>query len=960
MRLTAGDRLGPYEVLAALGAGGMGEVYRARDSKLDREVAIKVLPQGVGADAATLARFEREAKAVAALSHPNILAIFDFGMHEGTAYAVMELLEGETLRERLRARPLPREQAIDYGLQMASGLAAAHSKGFIHRDLKPENVFIIADRHVKILDFGLAKRVEPFPSVDTHAPTNSLVTEPGQIMGTLSYMSPEQVRGLPVGPRSDVFSFGTILYEMLTGTQAFKKATAGDTAAAILSEEPNAADARPLPRDLKPVIAKLLHKDPAKRYATAGDVHAALSSMAAEPRRHARRLRVAWITAATAAVLAAAVVGWRWRLASREKWALETAAPEIARLITANEHAKAAALAREARALLPHDRTLEKLWLEATAAPSVNSDPPEAEISIRPYAGKADAWELLGRTPVRGIRVARNDYIWRAAKPGFAPAEVIAGADLEWTFRLHRESSATAGMVSVPGRQTRLGTPYQTAPAVKLHDYFIDRDEVTNEEFKSFVDAGGYSRRELWRQPLVDGGRTVPWQEAIARFVDATGRPGPATWELGGFPKGRGKHPVAGVSWYEAAAYAEFAGKSLPTAHHWTNAAQISWADLIVPGSNFTGATTRPAGAPGSYSGFGTRDMAGNVKEWGWNESAGRTRLTFGGGFGEPGYMFAQGDARSPWDRSPNQGFRCAKLLVPPPAETTARRDPVFRDYSKEKPVGEDAFRIFKRLYAYDRAELNPKLEETRTTEDWTWQKVSFDAAYGGERVTAHIFLPRNASPPFQTVIYFPGRPFGIEKFNPSFVETTAADFVPKSGRALVWPTYKGTFERSSGWTPELGQARPALYRDYLVMWSKDLSRTVDYLETRPDLDTARLAYYGFSWGGGVAPVVLALDGRFKAAILESGGLWFVPRLPEADPFNFAPRVTTPLLMLSDRFDATFPVETSQAPLFRLIGTPDMHKRRIVYDTGHGGIPPKEVIRQSLGWLDKYLGPVTK
>src|SRR3984893_5859249 len=199
MTLSAGTRLGPYEILASIGAGGMGEVYRARDRKLDRDVAVKVLPQSVAADPDTLARFEREAKAVAALSHPNILAIHDFGNQDGIAYAVTELLEGETLRGKVDTGPIPQKQAVDEALQIAKGLSAAHEKGVVHRDLKPENLFVTRDGHVKILDFGLVKRIEVSrPDEETSAPMGPAHTALGTVMGTAGYMSPEQVRGLPI------------------------------------------------------------------------------------------------------------------------------------------------------------------------------------------------------------------------------------------------------------------------------------------------------------------------------------------------------------------------------------------------------------------------------------------------------------------------------------------------------------------------------------------------------------------------------------------------------------------------------------------------------------------------------------------------------------------------------------------------------------------------------------------
>ena len=242
MTLTPGIRLGPYEIVGAIGAGGMGEVYRARDSRLGREVAVKVLPASFASDPDRLRRFEQEARGVAALNHPNILAIHDIGTHDGAPFLVTELLEGETLRERLDGGPLPVRKAIDVAVQGAHGAAAAHEKGIIHRDLKPANIFLTADGRVKILDFGLAKLTER-ESVgldESQAATRTAAgaTEPGVVLGTVGYMSPEQVRGKPADARSDIFALGTILYEMLSGHPAFQKDSSAETMAAILKEDP--------------------------------------------------------------------------------------------------------------------------------------------------------------------------------------------------------------------------------------------------------------------------------------------------------------------------------------------------------------------------------------------------------------------------------------------------------------------------------------------------------------------------------------------------------------------------------------------------------------------------------------------------------------------------------------------------------------------------------------------------
>ncbi len=275
MSLTSGQKLGPYQVESLLGAGGMGEVYRAHDSRLNRTVAIKVLPASFSSDRERLQRFAQEARAAAALNHPNILSIFDIGEEQGAPYVVSELLEGETLRERLRNGALPIRRVIDYAMQVAKGLAAAHEKGIVHRDLKPENLFLTNDGRAKILDFGLAKLTQPEASSGSgDAPTVQVATETGLVMGTAGYMSPEQVRGKPADHRSDIFSFGAILYEMVSGKRAFHGETAADTMSAILKEEaPELSEtARNVPPGLERIVRHCLEKHPSQRFQSAGDL----------------------------------------------------------------------------------------------------------------------------------------------------------------------------------------------------------------------------------------------------------------------------------------------------------------------------------------------------------------------------------------------------------------------------------------------------------------------------------------------------------------------------------------------------------------------------------------------------------------------------------------------------------------------------------------------------------------
>ena len=302
MALTSGTKLGPYEIQSPLGAGGMGEVYRARDTRLDREVAIKVLPESFARDADRLRRFEQEARTVAALNHPNILGVYDIGQHQGSPYMVCELLDGETLREKMNDGPMPQRRAIEYASQLAEGLAAAHDKGVVHRDLKPENVFVTKDGRVKVLDFGLAKlaRIEEARAQGAEGATATVPahTMPGMVLGTAGYMSPEQVRGKEVDARTDIFAFGAILYEMLSGQRAFKGESSIETMNAILKDDPPEleTDKLELSPGLERIVRRCLEKEPARRFHSARDVGFALeaisgtsSSSAVKPRAPCRR-----------------------------------------------------------------------------------------------------------------------------------------------------------------------------------------------------------------------------------------------------------------------------------------------------------------------------------------------------------------------------------------------------------------------------------------------------------------------------------------------------------------------------------------------------------------------------------------------------------------------------------------------------------------------------------------------
>jgi serine/threonine protein kinase/dienelactone hydrolase len=952
-----GRNISHYQILEKLGEGGMGVVYRARDTRLDRTVAIKVVHPDAAASPQRRERFAREARAASALNHSHIVAIHDIDRDrsEGSDcdFIVMEYVDGTSLDRLLEKRLLPVPEVLDYAVQIASALTAAHAAGIVHRDIKPANVMLSKSGEAKLVDFGLAKLTEP-QSGDDSTPTVSagLRTEQGTVLGTPSYMSPEQAEGRPVDCRSDIFSFGSVLYEMLTGRRPFQGDSQVSVRKAVLSVTPPPPRAtRPeIPPAVELIVFRCLQKEPAARYPSGTELLRDLEQ--ARKRAEAgpplwRQPRVS-VPAGIALLALLSAGAWLWVRSARIERARRVL-PEIARLDADDDNVAAFRLARQVLPHLAGDAEAQRLWESLTFEYSVDTDPPGADVSWKSYGEPESAWEALGRTPIQNIRLTRQRPRWRIQKPGFEPAEI---APAFWTLhvKLHPVGSVPKGMVWVPGGETAV-----EGKTVERDGFWLDQYEVTNRQFQAFVDGGGYRKRQYWKPPFVEEGREVSWEEAMRRLVDRTGRPGPSTWEAGGYPAGEDDYPVRGVSWYEAVAYAEFAGKSLPTVHHWLAATDPFPPPALLTLSNFDGKGPARVGTRQGLGRAGTYDMAGNVKEWCWNAS-GAKRYTLGGGWDEPVYMYRSKHAQPSFQRRENDGFRCAKYEKAPAADLLAPILRVWRDYSREKPVDETAFEVFRSIYAYDRTPLDPVVERLASpSPHWTKEKITMNAAYRGENLVAYLFLPTNAAPPFQTVVYFPGS--GAENL-PRLLEPELnfLDFVIRSGRAVLHPIYKNTYERRLKDAPRWPSRA---YRDLEIQQVQDVMRSVDYLETRSDIDKGKLAYYGFSWGANMGLRITALDNRFKASILMAGGLDSSDSagMPEIDDLNFAPRVKTPTLMLNGRDDFRFPLELSQKPMFRLLGTKADDKRHVLFDGGHGPgrLAP---VKPTLEWLDRYLGPV--
>jgi formylglycine-generating enzyme required for sulfatase activity/dienelactone hydrolase len=941
----------------------MGEVYRARDPKLGRDVAIKVLPPGLRADEAAHARFEREARAIAALTHPHIVTIHEIAQTGGLDFIVMEFVGGRSLKAIIAGGPLPMAQAIDYAQQIAGALEAAHAAGIVHRDIKPANILVSDAGQVKVLDFGLAK-LSADAGPDAMTETAPVATQAGAVIGTVAYMSPEQAMGQPVDVRSDIFSFGAVLYEMITGRRAFPGDTTVTTLANILAHDPPPlASVRPDVRaELARLIARCLQRDRTAR-PTSQDVARQLSEMVRGASRTRRPMRTALVAAGVLAV--AVPVGWLLKRNADARWVATTGIPEVRALAGNRQFFQAFLRAREIAPYAAGNAEFASLWNEIAAPRSLTTDPPGAELAIAAYNPEAPAWIVVGLTPLTNVAIPRGSFQMRISKPGYLSTEDLVAGPAAWrtAITLIPEPSGAAGMVRADGPDVPqpfyLGSGAEQVE-LRFPDFWIDRYEVTNREYKAFVDAGGYTRAEFWIHPIVKDGRELAWKDAMPLFRDATGRPGPATWQAGTFPDGQEDWPVTGVSWYEADAFLRFAGKALPTLAHWQRASGLVMTAQILQRANFRGRGPLPVGRSKAVNRFGAHDFAGNVKEWIANAAGPDLRYILGGAWDEPAYMFTETDARSPLERSANFGIRGARYDDGDrSAEELGGLIPkAFRDYAKEVPAADAVFAAYRRFFSYDRTPVTAVMKATRDAAEWRIETVAFPAAYGGETVLVHVFLPKSAPPPWQGVLFLMGSSqFGLRSSQDQ-LESPSFAHVLRSGRAVAMPIVKGAFERGTEQFTSATSRETELWRDYTVAIVKDLARTLDYLDTRSDVVHDRVGYLGVSRGAALAPLILSLEPtRLKTAVLMIPGLWLVRPAAEVDVFNYLPRVTQPTLMLSGHYDFIFPEQSSQLPFFQALGTPPDRKRRVAYDTGHN-LPPAEMIKETLDWLDATLGPV--
>ena len=1014
-----GGWIGRYKLLHILGEGGMGIVYLAEQTEpVKREVALKVIKPGMDSKR-VLARFEAEQQALALLEHPHVARVYDAGLApSGRSYFVMEYVKGIPITEHCDKYRLTIKERLCLFLHVCEAIQHAHQKGIIHRDIKPSNILVvIQDQEMipKVIDFGVARAISQ-PLTE-----RTLYTEQGQIIGTPEYMSPEQAEmtGQDIDTRSDIYSLGAVLYELLTGVLPFESDTlrqSPDYLRKIIREQdPKTPSARlsniiqedctriaqqrqidvtllrrMLRGDLEWIVMKCLEKDRMRRYETTKDLstdierHLKNEPVTARPPSMLYRIqklvrRKKSVFVGVAAVIAAiCLVGllavWFSRRQAKSHWAREEFLPKIEQLIDGGwvNYLEAYKTAIEAKKYIPRDTRLTETLSKVTVNVSIKTEPPGTKIYMREYKDPENEWEYLGVSPIENIRLPVGFFRWKMEKQGYETVfAAIPTFELELTTRryiipndivrtLDKKGTIPSEMVRVKGQD-------------EIQDFFMDRHEVTNRQFKEFVDKGGYEKSEYWKYKFIKDGREITWEDAMEEFVDTTGKSGPATWQDGDIPDGRENHPVSGLSWYEAAAYADFLGKSLPTAQHWNTARSgmsgvllwMGFNTLLTPMSNFDGGGSAPVGSYPGMTAYGIYDLAGNVREWCWNETP-KGRIIRGGAWNDATYMFSSWSQASPFDRSNRNGFRCVFYLQPdliPSSVFEAKEPGEVPNFYKETPVSDSVFQVYKQQFDYDKTELNPLVEwKNEESPHWTQEKITFNAAYENERITAYLFLPKRSVPPYQTVVYFPSSASFAQRSSRNLETYMEFKFflapLVKNGRAVLYPIYKGTFERGNNELFAIhGGPKTHQYTEFFVKVVKDFRRCIDYLQQkRPDIDGQKFAYCGFSTGGSYGTIITAVENRLVASILAVGGMSGSGR-PEVNPVNYIGRVKIPTLMLNGKYDLNIPYETRVKPMFELLGTPAHKKELKLYDTDHF-IPRDELIKESLIWLDRHLGRI--
>ncbi len=1017
------ESFGTYRSLRYVESGGTSDVYLGEQTQPYHQLAaIKILrPNHLQTKVAI--RFQRECEFLGAMNHPSIPKLFNTGVSEsGLPYMVMEWVDGIPITQYCRERELSIRDRVALFIKICQGIQYAHFKGVIHRDLKPGNILVSeygAVAEPKIIDFGIAK------SADRKLDLRGDKTQSHEVVGTLSYMSPEHLNHhAEVDTRSDVFSLGVLLYEILTEehpfSQEIKAAENLQEAVEVIAEHvptcpskrvatiakgppgisSNPAVFREIRRDLDRVVLKMIGKSPDDRYGTISQVAEDLqcyldcrplvhssTPFRVSVLRYCQRNSVLMKVSCGLLLLAFALLGisvWAGQARVKEHRLSERLSLMNEQLSDAQQeqevldHLRASLLPRvialaekgdflEAflqikglsdKAVLQQDFVFRKMWQELSATVSFPQLPNGTTLHVARSEGKRTTWVRLGKTPSL-FDVPKGYARIRLEHPDYIAREI--GLDLSEDFEiiqkglLEPREQNKPGMLFIPAASESMTEVF--SGDLISHGFWVDQCEVTNEAFLEFIADGGYENGAYWQHlEIVRDGETINWREAVSMFKDRTGEPGPANWANGKFPDGEANFPVDGVSWYEAAAYATYRGKVLPSVQHWRFFSVSSDPQTVSRFCNFSGRIS----AVGAFSGtgyHGVKDVYGNVSEWCSNSNESGLRVLSGAAANDPDYLFWCPKVVSPWERKSGNGFRCIEVEDLGEYEALSRlpienRRPVDLDRHRQ-PLSD-----LSRWYRYKTDQpLHPVIIQSEDVEgsrrDYHHETIELNTVYDESRFNIHIFTPRHRSSNI-TLIYLPGigrynKPMDFSLANRSDIDIKFIDELTGKGHRVVYPIYQGCYERWVKSPSEHFQVDAASAQASWIQCIQDAMCTLDYLETRDDVNPDRIIGLGFSIGADKLITTLAIDSRFDRAILLSVGYhnWQKDR-PIIDAFQYTPHIDLPVLLVTGIHDNLYTYENSQIPLFKDLASQE--KRHVLMEGGH--VPEiGEVVTHVDRWL---------
>ncbi len=622
----------------------------------------------------------------------------------------------------------------------------------------------------------------------------------------------------------------------------------------------------------------------------------------------------------------------------------------------------------ETKKLLDEGNTnpiIKSYFDKVTTPVTIITHPENIEVLIMQTNDTTGQRYALGRTPLRDVRVpnSRLEIQFKNNETSYTefvhPYYLTNGYN---TFIFPASDSIPTDHILMIGGKKPLTYPgIDHLPGIDIKPYSISKFEVTNKEYKEFVDAGGYTNTGYWDFPYTVNGKELGFEETVKTFVDPFGQPGPAVWSYGSYPEGQEHFPVTGISWFEARAYARFRGLSLPNLYQWANAASLSSASSFVPQSNFSKNQLMAVGSIESQNPRGLYDMAGNAREWIINsiDETHNKKGILGGGYKDDPYFFNDYYGQNILDRSASNGLRLVKNLDCEAKIESSPEDVVSiaaRDFLNEETISDEVFEIFKAQYDYPEIPLNANVT-TEKINSGTLKVDRFEISlpYDGDGILpGYIFYDSAYTQPHKPIILFPGSN-AIHLTNVEFMQKNTLNglrYLLSEGYAIFLPVYLSTYERVDGLKSDYPNDSE-MYKEHVIKWGKEYKHTIDYIFSREDMDSANLSYLGTSWGGYMANILLAIDDRVQSATLYVAGLCFQKSKKEVESYLYTPRITMPVLMLNGEFDQFFPLETSQIPMFKLLGTKEEDKKHYVSKTGHF-VPREVLISEHLAWLKKY------